>query len=320
MSKLSVQIGRYSNESSVSPLWHNAIKETCERNYKSHLHFCTRMNELARDVQAYGEELRKKRKRMKEVEARTATMVEQFRSVKSQLQRAREAYMNVAAEAERQKKGIVLDVNNSGGGAGGGSSVDKQISSAPLQQSYSASSSVNFPLAMMASQISFGAQKIEKKLQQAIDEYRQAIDKYNLTREDYIELFKASCHSFQTYEEAHVQQMGKFVATYSQYLEQLNEIRTQVQSDLKQKLDNVYTVDSLIQQFLAQKGTGHDVPEYGEFVEYTSGIVNEVSNAGGGATTASTSSSRRSTVDDSVIGQNNKRNLNNPNQKVFSFS
>lgn len=92
-------------------------------------------------------------------------------------------------------------------------------------------------------------------------------------------LFTDSCHSFQSYEEAHVQQMSKFALTYSQHLEQLNEARRQTQSDMKLKLDNVYSVDQLIQQFLAQKGTGHELPEVGEFVEYAAGIVNDVATS-----------------------------------------
>lgn len=260
------------------------------------------MLELVRDVQSYGDELRKKRKRMKEVEARTASMVEQFRAVKSQLQRSRDAYMSLAADAERY--------NNSGSGGGGGGSSDKQISSAPLQQSHSASSSTNFPLAMMTAGFG-GGQKVEKKLQQAAEEYKQAIEKYNMTREDYIQLFKSSCHSFQTYEEAHVMQMSKFVSAYTQHLEQLNEARGQVRADLKQKLDNVYTVDGLIQQFLAQKGTGHELPELGEFVDYSGDVA-------AASTMAASSSSMDggSSTTLTATMSNKKQHLNGSTRKV----
>lgn len=242
------------------------------------------MLELVRDVQAYGEELRKKRKRMKEVEARTASMVEQFRAVKSQLQRARENYLNVAGELERQKRGV-SDLSNSSSGSAlvpdKPTPTSTQSSSAPLQQSQSASSSMNFPLAMVPSNFvisggSGGLQKMEKKLQQAADEYRQAIEKYNMTRQDYIELFKTSCHSFQTYEEAHVQQMLKFVGTYTQHVEQLNEARAHVRVDLRHKLDTVYTCDALIREFLELKGTGDELPELGEFIEYSPVGANDV--------------------------------------------
>jgi DNA repair exonuclease SbcCD ATPase subunit len=144
MSKVSIQLGRYSNDSSMSPVWHNAIKETCERSAWSHIHLSTRLQELLRDVQSYNYELRKKRKRMKEIEARTETVVEQFRASKAQLQRTREVYMNLAMDVDRLKKGSTSsDAANVSG--------DKQVynaSTMPLQQSHSAT---NFPIGMMLS-------------------------------------------------------------------------------------------------------------------------------------------------------------------------
>jgi ABC-type proline/glycine betaine transport system substrate-binding protein len=91
-----------------------------------------------------------------------------------------------------------------------------------------------------------------------------------------------------------VQQMSKFVMQFAQQSEQLNSAREQINVDLKQKLENVYSVDSLIQQFLAQKGTGHELPEVAEFVEFVPGTINDVNastasvDSGGGI--ASTSS------------------------------
>lgn len=139
MGKLSVQVSRNTGESSVSPLWQNVLKDTIERNARSHLHFCTRMQEMQRDVQAYSDELRKKRRYMRGVETKTANMVEKFRAARSQLNRARDAYMSLAGDGERQKKGLLID----------GSLADKLASTVPLQQSHSASSALSFPVGMV---------------------------------------------------------------------------------------------------------------------------------------------------------------------------
>lgn len=112
-----------------------------------------------------------------------------------------------------------------------------------------------------------------------MDDYKFVIERYNATRDDYIRQFGDSCHAFQTYEEGHINQMKAFLLTFDQSLEKLNNALQKSQSEFRSKLNNVYTTEALIGQFVEIKGTGADVPEVAEFVEYVPGTVNEVSSA-----------------------------------------
>ena len=115
--------------------------------------------------------------------------------------------------------------------------------------------------------------KIDKKHQQAIDEYKLAIERYNAARDFYIRQFGDSCQAFQTYEEAHINQMKKFLQTFDQSLETHNQALQKSQAEFRFKLNNVFTTELLIGQYVVMKGTGTEMPEVAEFVEYVPGSV-----------------------------------------------
>ena len=110
--------------------------------------------------------------------------------------------------------------------------------------------------------------KLEKKCQNSMEEYTQAIEKYNACKVEFEKRFIDSCSLFQMHEETHLSQMRTFLFSYTQLIGQLNLARQKNFNECQHKLNNVYTVDALLQQFITAKGTGHEKPAEAEFVEY----------------------------------------------------
>ncbi len=51
LNKVTLQVQKFSNDSSLAPIWFNIIKEFNEHNSWSHLHFMHRIQELVKEVQ-----------------------------------------------------------------------------------------------------------------------------------------------------------------------------------------------------------------------------------------------------------------------------
>ena len=72
----------------------------------SHLQFMHRVVELVREVQNYHDDLRKKKRKIRENEQKTAQLVEAFRGAKQQLAKARDQFHQITAEIERHRRHI----------------------------------------------------------------------------------------------------------------------------------------------------------------------------------------------------------------------
>lgn len=142
-----------------------------------------------------------------------------------------------------------------------------QISSDMRKQSQLLNYNENHsPSSTPVQQLTLHIQKLEKRSLQTQDEYKQAIDKYNAARLEYEHKFTESCHIFQAQEEQHLKQMRSFIMTYTQLLAQLNSSRQKNFNDCQQKLNNVFTSESLLEQFILTKSTGTQRPAEVEFI------------------------------------------------------
>jgi len=234
---------KFSSETSFSPIWFNVVKDLNEHNSWSHLHFMNRIHELIKEIQSYYNDLRKKKKKFRQNETKTSQLIEQFRNLKQQLIKCKEQYHQSCSDVEKQKQAVEIN----------------QQQTIPNQG--------------VITNLSTALTRLEKKCQSSMDEYNQIIEKYNACKVEFEQRYADSCSSFQMYEETHLAQMRTFLFSYTQILAQLNSARQKNFNECQQKLNNVYTVDSLIEQFIAAKGTGQDRPNDAEFVEFQNSYV-----------------------------------------------
>lgn len=242
--KATTQLTKNLNNSSISLMWSNVIRDLNQRNSGSHLNFSHRLQELMRELQRYGNELKNKRKKFKENETKMILLIGEFRSAKIQLQKSKEQYYQTSAELVRLKN--LLHVN-------------QQLQS-------NNSSTVAYQNGLQTN-----IQRCEKRLQSTLEEYKISVTRYNNMRADYIKNFTNSCDSFQSYEETHLNHMIKFFSSYLKHLEDLNQFREKNFKNYLLKL-NGFSADSLIEQFISSRCTGHKKPEMVEFVEAPSEI------------------------------------------------
>lgn len=220
LNKITSQVQKFYPDTVLAPVWFNVIKELNEHTSWSHMHYMHRLHELVKEVQSYCADLRKKKRKIRENETKTAQCIDAFRMSRHNLNKTREQYAQLVKSTTTSPQSPVNpDVNDS---------------------------------------VFSGSSKADKKIQAALEEYKQAIEKYNVTKEELERRYEDSCDAFQAHEETHLSQMRSFVATFMQTLANLNASRQNHCVDYTNKLDNVYTVESLIQHFIINKGTGHD--------------------------------------------------------------
>jgi hypothetical protein len=80
LGKVAIQIQKFLMDTSLSPVWHQVLKELNERNSWAHLHFMHRLNELIREVQSYYDDLKRKKRLFRESEQPTQQAVEAFKT------------------------------------------------------------------------------------------------------------------------------------------------------------------------------------------------------------------------------------------------
>ena len=238
LNKTTGQMQKFSSETSFSPIWSNVVKELNEHNSWSHLHFMNRIHELIKEIQSYYSDLRNKKRKFRQNEIKTTHLVEQFRNVKQQLAKSKEQYHQFCGDIEKQKQTLELNQQHS------------------------------VPNANIITSLTTNLTKLEKKCQSSMDEYTQMIEKYNVCKSEFEQRYADSCSLFQMYEESHLSQMRTFLFSYTQLLAQLNAARQRNFCECQEKLNNEYTVDFLMQQFIIAKGTGQEKPVEAEFVEY----------------------------------------------------
>ena len=246
LNKVTAQMQKFSPDSSLSPVWQCVLKDLNEHNAWAHLHFMHRLQELTKEVQSYHESLRKKKRKLRESELQTQLSVETYRALKAQLTKSKEQYVAISCELDKHNQLFEYNQNHS-------------PNSTPVQQ------------------LALSIQKLEKKYLQAQDEYRQVVDKYNLARADYEARFTKSSQIFQTQEETHLEQMRRFVLTYTQLVAQLNSSRQKNFNDCQQKLNADYSNDVLLQLLIGAKSTGRERPQDVEFVAHMLGNCNNSS-------------------------------------------
>jgi DNA repair exonuclease SbcCD ATPase subunit len=237
LNKVTAQMQMFTSDTSVSPVY-ALIKDLNEHTAWTHLHYMNRIHELNKEIQSYYTDLRKKKKKIRQGETKTAQIVEEFRATKQQLAKSKEQYHQLCFELEKQKQ--TLEIN---------------------QQQATPNPSV---LSSLNNNIS----RLEKRVQNSLEEYKMAIDKYNAFRVEYEQKFTDSCNIFQAHEEAHISQIKTFLFSYIQLVAQLNASRQKNLNECNHKLNNMCTNEYLLQQFLVVKSTGQSRPNDVEFVEY----------------------------------------------------
>ena len=216
LNKVTAQFSKFSTDTILSPVWQNVIKDFNEHTAWSHLQFMNQLYDLLKDIQTYYNYLRKKKRKIRENEIKTVNCIDSFRFAKQQLAKARDQYHQLSAEK----------------------------SAAAIDAAANANPSI----------FSMLRQNSERRLHTAMDEYKQAIERYNQARVEFEQRYVDSCNSFQLNEAAHLRQMKAFLNTYVQLVGHLNTSRQKTFGDYSSKLNGVYTVDLLIQQFIINKG------------------------------------------------------------------
>jgi hypothetical protein len=232
LTKISAQLNKFSTGTMLSSVWHNVVLELNKHTSWAHLHFVNSLYGLIKEVQTYQNNLRKKKRKIRENEIKTAQSIENFRTARQQLAKARDQYHQLSVEKLSA------------------SSIDTSASN----NNNNTNSNTNNTSPTTPSIFSILRQSADKRFQSALDEYRQAIERHNQTKAEFEQRYVDSCNSFQFHEEAHLAQMRTFLNTYVQLVNQLNLAREKCFSDYNSKLNGVYSVDMLIQQFIVNKG------------------------------------------------------------------
>jgi hypothetical protein len=170
--------------------------------------------------------MRQKKRKIKENEAKTVLLIENFKASKNQLTKSRDQYHHQSAETDKLKQ-----------------LLDTYQQQSPPNQALLASLNANLA-------------KLDKKTTTLMEEYKSNVDKYNLNRIDFEQRFLESCHMFQLNEEAHLNRMRVYLLRYLDAMSLLNQSRQKDSNDFRAKLNNKFTSDYLIQQFIAAKASG----------------------------------------------------------------
>lgn len=234
LGKITAQIQKFLVDTSLSPVWHQVLKELNERNSWAHLHFMNRLNELIKEVQSYYNDFRRKKRKIRDSELQTQHAVENFKNLKAQMMKQKENFYQISSELKKQNR--LLDYNQS-----------NSPSSTPVQH------------------LSLIIQKLEKKCLQSEEDYKISINRYNEACNEYEQRFTESCNVFETQEKLHLRQMRIFIMNYTQLVAQLNSTRQKNFNECQQKMNNSYTSEALIEQFIFNKSNGIIRPKEVEF-------------------------------------------------------
>jgi hypothetical protein len=246
LDKLTSRILKFLDDTIFAPVWSNIVIELNRRNSRSHLHYMNCLYELIREVESYNKDLRKKKAKIKQNEEKTSQTIDSYRIARNQLNRAKENYHQLCLELNVNRKGSLLE-----------SSV--YLGDQNNNNTLSSQSSNNF--------FSSLTQRSDKKVQQALDEYKQSIGRYNRARDEYEKRYINSCNAFQIQEEQHLKKMLNLTQNYVQLIDQLNQSRHKGCAEHATKLDSLYTVEQLIQQFIVKRYTGNFIPTPATFVD-----------------------------------------------------
>ncbi|XP_055634515.1 F-BAR domain only protein 2 isoform X3 [Toxorhynchites rutilus septentrionalis] len=104
-------------------------------------------------------------------------------------------------------------------------------------------------------------EKSEAKLRKQQDDYKALVEKHNIIKQEFEKKMAITCKRFQELEEAHLKQMKEFLSSYMEIVQNNFDQVGQVHSDLKRQFLEL-TVDKLLEQFVLNKYTGLEKPEF----------------------------------------------------------
>ncbi|EAT37167.1 AAEL010815-PA, partial [Aedes aegypti] len=104
-------------------------------------------------------------------------------------------------------------------------------------------------------------EKSEAKLRKQQDDYKALVEKHNIIKQEFEKKMTITCKRFQEIEEAHLKQMKEFLTSYMEIVQNNFDLVGQVHSDLKRQFLEL-TVDKLLEQFVLNKYTGLEKPEF----------------------------------------------------------
>ncbi|XP_065088686.1 F-BAR domain only protein 2 [Ochlerotatus camptorhynchus] len=104
-------------------------------------------------------------------------------------------------------------------------------------------------------------EKSEAKLRKQQDDYKALVEKHNIIKQEFEKKMTITCKRFQDIEEAHLKQMKEFLTSYMEIVQNNFDLVGQVHSDLKRQFLEL-TVDKLLEQFVLNKYTGLEKPEF----------------------------------------------------------
>ncbi|XP_058825032.1 F-BAR domain only protein 2 isoform X5 [Topomyia yanbarensis] len=104
-------------------------------------------------------------------------------------------------------------------------------------------------------------EKSEAKLRKQQDDYKALVEKHNIVKQEFEKKMTITCKRFQEIEEAHLKQMKEFLSSYMEIVQNNFDLVGQVHSDLKRQFLEL-TVDKLLEQFVLNKYTGLEKPEF----------------------------------------------------------
>ncbi|XP_038121637.1 uncharacterized protein LOC6041930 isoform X2 [Culex quinquefasciatus] len=133
-------------------------------------------------------------------------------------------------------------------------------------------------------------EKAEAKLRKQQDDYKALVEKHNIIKQEFEKKMTITCKRFQDLEEAHLKQMKEFLTSYMEIVQNNFDLVGQVHHDLKRQFLEL-TVDKLLEQFVLNKYTGLEKPEFIEL---------DLVNLSGGSLASASATSNNLLVNTSI--------------------
>lgn len=238
LNKNVITIEKFVAESTMSPIWFDLLRNLNENTVWSHMHYMNRLNDLTKEVRQHYQDMRLKKRKIKENELKTIQIIENFKAIKQQLKKSKEQYYQLVIELDKLKQ--TLEINQQ---------------QQPINQAVILTLNTNII-------------KLDKKILNSMEEYKTNIEKYNQIKKEYEQKFIESCDVFQENEENHLKQMRSFIFNFLDTVGTLNQSRVKNHQTCYSKLETKHTVEHLIRKFISLKSTGQTHPRDAEFIEY----------------------------------------------------
>ena len=97
----------------MSPIWFDLLRSLNENILWSHMHYMNRLNELCKEVHQYYQKMRLKKRKIKENENKAIQIIENFKSIKQQLNKSKDQYHQLVIELEKLKQNLEINKQQS---------------------------------------------------------------------------------------------------------------------------------------------------------------------------------------------------------------